>query len=293
MEALLLINNAGIPASNGRTFERHDPLTGALVTRAAAAKLRDAQAAADTAAAALPAWAAVKPTERRRLLLAAADILASRSDEFADFMMGETGASRPWVNFNVGLAANMLREVASFVTQINGQVHTTELSGCLSISVRQPVGVVLGIAPWNAPVILAVRAIAAPLACGNTVILKASEISPGTQALLGKVFADAGFPLGVVNVVSNAPADAGKVVELLIAHSAVRRVGLNPRRTHCCRDRRPAPQARAAGAWRKKHRSWCSTMPTSIRRSMRSHSARSSIKDKFACRRSASWWTRQ
>ena len=216
MEALLLINNAGIPASNGRTFERHDPLTGALVTRAAAAKLRDAQAAADTAAAALPAWAAVKPTERRRLLLAAADILASRSDEFADFMMGETGASRPWVNFNVGLAANMLREVASFVTQINGQVHTTELSGCLSISVRQPVGVVLGIAPWNAPVILAVRAIAAPLACGNTVILKASEISPGTQALLGKVFDDAGFPPGVVNVISNAPADAGKVVELLI-----------------------------------------------------------------------------
>jgi acyl-CoA reductase-like NAD-dependent aldehyde dehydrogenase len=69
-----------------------------------------------------------------------------------------------------------------------------------------------------------VRAIAAPLACGNTVILKASEISPGTQGLLGKVFADAGFPPGVVNVISNAPADAGKVVELLIAHPAVRRV---------------------------------------------------------------------
>ena len=138
--------------------------------------------------------------------------------------MGETGASRPWVNFNVALAANMLREVASFVTQINGQVHTSEIPGCLSMSVRQPVGVVLGIAPWNAPVILAIRAIAAPLACGNTVILKASEISPGTQALLGKVFADAGFPPGVVNVISNAPADAGKIVEALIAHPAVRRV---------------------------------------------------------------------
>jgi vanillin dehydrogenase len=222
MDTFLLINNDAVPASNERTFERHDPLSGALVTRAAAATLQDAQAAAETAAAAFPAWAAVKPTERRRLLLAAADMLASRSDDFADFMMGETGASRPWVNFNVGLAANMLREVASFVTQINGQVHTTELSGCLSISVRQPVGVVLGIAPWNAPIILAIRAIA----CGNTVILKASEISPGTQALLGKVFADAGFPPGVVNVISNAPADAGKVVELLIAHPAVRRVNL-------------------------------------------------------------------
>ena len=224
MEALLLINNDSVPASDRSTFERHDPLTGTLVTRAAAATLQDAKTAADTAAAAFPAWAAVRPTERRRLLLAAADILASRSDEFASFMMGETGASRPWVNFNVALAANMLREVASFVTQINGQVHTSEIPGCLSMSVRQPVGVVLGIAPWNAPVILAIRAIAAPLACGNTVILKASEISPGTQALLGKVFADAGFPRGVVNVISNAPADAGKVVEALIAHPAVRRI---------------------------------------------------------------------
>ncbi len=224
MDTLLLINNKTVPASNGRTFERCDPLTGALVTQAAAATLQDVASAANAAAAAFPAWAAVKPTERRQLLLAAADSLASRANEFADVMMGEVGASRPWVNFNVGLAANMLREVASLVTQINGTVHTTEISGCLSISVRQPAGVVLGIAPWNAPIILAIRAIAAPLACGNTVILKASEISPGTQALLGKVFADVGFPPGVVNVISNAPVDAGTVVECLIAHPAVRRV---------------------------------------------------------------------
>jgi acyl-CoA reductase-like NAD-dependent aldehyde dehydrogenase len=138
--------------------------------------------------------------------------------------VGETGAAEPWVNFNVMLAANMLREVASFVTQINGQVHTSEIPGCLSMSIRQPVGVVLGIAPWNAPIILAVRAIAAALACGNTVILKASEISPGTQSALGHVFKDAGFPAGVVNVISNAPTDAADVVEALIAHPAVRRI---------------------------------------------------------------------
>jgi acyl-CoA reductase-like NAD-dependent aldehyde dehydrogenase len=83
---------------------------------------------------------------------------------------------------------------------------------------------VLGIAPWNAPIILAIRAIAAPLACGNTVVLKASETSPGTQYLLGRVFRDAGFPPGVVNVVTNAPADASQVVQALIAHPAVRRI---------------------------------------------------------------------
>jgi vanillin dehydrogenase len=224
MEALLLINNNHVPASDGAIFERRDPLTGAAVTRAAAATVQDAKMAAETAAAAFPGWAAVRPSERRRLLLAAADLLAGRAADFSAVMAGETGASGPWVNFNVALAANMLREIASFVTQINGQVHTSEIPGCLSMSVRQPVGVVLGIAPWNAPIILAVRAIAAPLACGNTVILKASEISPGTQFILGQVFADAGFPPGVVNVISNAPADAGKVVDTLIAHPAVRRI---------------------------------------------------------------------
>jgi benzaldehyde dehydrogenase (NAD) len=92
------------------------------------------------------------------------------------------------------------------------------------MAIRQPVGVVLGIAPWNAPVILGVRAIAMPLACGNTVVLKASEMCPGTHMLIGTIMREAGLPHGVVNVVTNAPADAGKVVETLIAHPAVRRI---------------------------------------------------------------------
>ena len=83
---------------------------------------------------------------------------------------------------------------------------------------------VLGIAPWNAPVILGVRALAAPLACGNTVILRSSEICPATHHLIGQTLNDAGFPKGVVNVISNAPQDAARIVEALIAHPAVRRV---------------------------------------------------------------------
>ena len=224
MEAMLIINNQDLPAADGATFERHDPLTGELVTRAAAATIGDAKRAADAAAAAFPSWAAMLPSERRLLLLKAADLLAARAGQFADVQMGETGAAASWVVFNVHLAANMLREVASFVSQITGETHPSETPGCLSMTVRRPVGVVLGIAPWNAPVILATRAIAAPLACGNTVILKASGTSPGTQYLLGCVFRDAGFPPGVVNVVSNGPGDAGRIGEALIAHAAVRRI---------------------------------------------------------------------
>jgi acyl-CoA reductase-like NAD-dependent aldehyde dehydrogenase len=83
---------------------------------------------------------------------------------------------------------------------------------------------VLGIAPWNAPVILGVRAIAMPLACGNTVILKASEMCPATHRLIGDVMNAAGLGQGVVNVVTNAPEDASAIVEALIAHPVVRRV---------------------------------------------------------------------
>jgi benzaldehyde dehydrogenase (NAD) len=78
--------------------------------------------------------------------------------------------------------------------------------------------VVLGIAPWNAPVILGVRAVATALACGNTVILKGSEICPATHGLIIDALAEAGFPAGVVNFVTNAPADAAAVVEAIIAH---------------------------------------------------------------------------
>jgi len=89
---------------------------------------------------------------------------------------------------------------------------------------RQPVGVVLGMAPWNAPVILGVRAIAAPLACGNTVILRSSEVCPATHRLIVQTLNDAGFPKGVVNVIANAPEDAPKIVAALIAHPAVKRI---------------------------------------------------------------------
>jgi acyl-CoA reductase-like NAD-dependent aldehyde dehydrogenase len=83
---------------------------------------------------------------------------------------------------------------------------------------------VLGIAPWNAPVILGVRAVAAPLACGNTVILRSSEVCPKTHSLIIEVMNEAGFPKGVVNLLSNAPEDAPKIVKALIAHPAVKRV---------------------------------------------------------------------
>ncbi len=126
--------------------------------------------------------------------------------------------------FNLMLAAGMVREAAAITTQIGGEVIPSDKPGCLALTLREPVGVILGIAPWNAPIILGVRAIAVPLACGNAVILKASELCPRTHSLIIEAFASAGFPAGVVNIVTNAPKDAADVVGALIDHPAVRRI---------------------------------------------------------------------
>ena len=118
----------------------------------------------------------------------------------------------------------MLQEAAAITTQINGEMIPSDVPGSVSLAVRQAAGVVLGIAPWNAPVILGVRAVATPLACGNTVVLKGSELCPATHGLIIDAFEEAGFPPGVVNFVTNAPDDAGEVVEAMVAHPMLRRV---------------------------------------------------------------------
>jgi vanillin dehydrogenase len=224
MNIHLLIDDKDVPASDGKTFERKDPMTGAVATRAAAATAEDAVRAVDAAAAAFPAWASMTPGPRRHLLLKAADVMEQRAGEFVELMRVETGATAGWAHFNVKLASDMLREAASMTTQVTGEVIPSDRPGCIALAVRQPAGVVVGIAPWNAPVILGVRAIAWPLACGDTVILKASEMCPGTHRLIGAILRDAGLPRGVINIVTNAAADAPKVVEALIAHPAVRRI---------------------------------------------------------------------
>lgn len=224
MKSNLMINNEDVDASDGASFERIDPVTLAVATQAAAATIKDALAAVDAAHAAFPAWSAVGPSERRGLLLRAADELQRRAPDFTAAVVSETGSTSQWAGFNVMLAANMLREAAALTTRVTGQVIPSDRPGCLAMSVRQPAGVVLGIAPWNAPVILGVRAIATPLACGNTVVLKASEICPATHRLIGEVMRDAGLPAGVVNVITNAPNDAAAIVNALIAHRAVRRI---------------------------------------------------------------------
>ena len=205
-------------------FERLNPMTHQAASKAQAMTAADAGAIAERAAKGFASWSAQGPNARRAVLMKAAAALEARKEAFVQAMMGETGATAGWALFNLMLAAGMTREAAAITTQIGGEVIPSDKPGCLAMALREPAGVVLGIAPWNAPIILGVRAIAVPLACGNSVILKASEICPRTHSLIIEAFAEAGFPEGVVNIVTNAPQDAGAVVGALIDHPAVKRI---------------------------------------------------------------------
>ncbi len=205
-------------------FQRLDPISGTVASTAKAMQVADIPAVVSKAAQAFPAWAAMGPNARRATLMKAAAALEARAADFVTAMMAEIGATKGWALFNLGLAASMVREAAALTTQISGEVIPSDKPGCLSMALKEPVGVILGIAPWNAPIILGVRAIAVPLACGNSVILKASETCPRTHELIIQSFAEAGFPDGVVNVVTNAPADAAAVVGALIDAPEVKRI---------------------------------------------------------------------
>lgn len=223
-EAPQSVSNAGRPTSDGAGFDQSNSAAGRAAGRTAAATIADVNAAVAAAAGAFPDWSATGPGERRHRLLAAAQCLERREADFTACMAEETGATASWASFNVSLAVAMLRDAASMTTQIRGEIIPSDRPGVTAFAVRQPVGVVAGIAPWNAPVILGVRAIATPLACGNTVVLKASELCPRTHRMIGEVMGEAGLGDGVVSILSNAPADADWVMETLIAHPAVRRI---------------------------------------------------------------------
>lgn len=224
METALHIDNKRVQAEGGSTFERVAPTSGQTVTRSAAAGVNDSLAAVESARRAFASWSKSGPGQRRALLLKAANEIEARMNDFVAAMQAEVGANTLWAQFNVMLAANLFREAAGLTTQIQGETIPTDKPGTLSMTLRQPVGVILSIVPWNGPVVLAARAIAYPLMCGNTVVFRASETSPRTHELIAEAVVAAGFPAGVLNFITHDLSTAPEAVEALIAHPAVRRI---------------------------------------------------------------------
>src|SRR5580765_8487452 len=218
------IGGAWSAAASGETFEDKDPFTGETVATVPAAGAEDARRAIDAAAAAFPAWSATPPAARQTIFLKAADILESRQDEVVSMLARETGATFGFAMFQMHFVPGLFRQASAAPYQPIGQVIPSDV-GAFSMGLRRPVGVVGAIAPWNAALILSARSIAAPLALGNTVVLKPSEWSPVSGGLIwGEIFAEAGLPPGALNIVTHAPGEAGAIADELVSNPTVRRI---------------------------------------------------------------------
>jgi acyl-CoA reductase-like NAD-dependent aldehyde dehydrogenase len=224
-EAKQYIGGAWVDAVDGATFEDRDPYSGDVVAIVPAGGAQDARRAIEAASAAFPAWSASPPAERQRIFLKAADILESRQDEIVSILARETGCTFGFGMFQMHFVPGLFRQAAATPYQPIGQVIPSDNPGTFAMGIRKPVGVVAAIAPWNAALILSARSIAAPLALGNTVVLKPSEWSPVSGGLIwGEIFAEAGLPEGVLNIVTHAPGQAGAIGDELVSNPAVRRL---------------------------------------------------------------------
>ena len=213
-----------VAAAEGATYEDLDPFTGEVVANVPAAGRADADRAIEAAAAAFPAWSQTPPAERQRIFLKAADILESRTEEVVAMLARETGSSFGFGMFQCMFVPNLFRQAAALAYAPLGQIIPSD-TGAFAMGLRRPVGVVGAFAPWNAALILSARSIAAPLALGNTVVLKPSEWSPWTGGLLwGEILTEAGMPAGVLDIVTHAPGEAPPVANAIIEHPAVRRL---------------------------------------------------------------------
>jgi acyl-CoA reductase-like NAD-dependent aldehyde dehydrogenase len=224
-EAKQFIGGSWTDAADGATYEDRDPYNGEVVAIVPAGGTEDARRAIEAASAAFPAWSASSPAERQSVFLKAADILESRRDEIVSMLARETGATFGFAMFQMHFVPGLFRQAAAVGYQPIGQILPSDNPGTFAMGVRKPVGVVGAIAPWNAALILSARSIAAPLALGNTVVLKPSEWSPVSGGLVwGEIFAEAGLPDGVLNIVTHAPGQAAAIGDELVSHPAVRRI---------------------------------------------------------------------
>ncbi|CAP69194.1 uncharacterized protein PODANS_7_11500 [Podospora anserina S mat+] len=221
----LFINGKYILSSDNETFPVRNPITGSVLYNCASASKVDYETAIENAHSAYQTWSQTGPSARRRIFLKAADIMESYiTGDAPEFMSQEVSATMHWVKINVFATAGLFRETASLATQIRGEIVPADRPGTTIWVERQPVGVVFAISPWNAPINLTARAIAVPLLCGNTVVLKPSEFSPKSQDLAIRALTAAGLPPGCVNVLPTSAERTPEVTELAVKHPKVLRV---------------------------------------------------------------------
>ncbi|UWU26085.1 aldehyde dehydrogenase family protein (plasmid) [Rhizobium sp. CB3060] len=206
-------------------FDDINPTTRQGFARIPDASASDLSQAIAAAHAAQPAWAALPPAARSELFYKAAELFVAREREFCDALIVETGSGFGKAMFECSLVPLALREAAALSTRAIGEILPSNVAGKVNTVQRKAAGVIGVISPWNFPLYLSLRGFVYGLALGNTAVLKPSEDSPLTGGLmLAKLFEDAGFPVGTINVVTCSRERVGEIGTQLVEDPRVARV---------------------------------------------------------------------
>ena len=221
----LLIDGKLVDAASGKTFPDYNPATGTILAQVAEAEAEDVDRAVKAARRAFDEgpWSKMSPSERGKLLWKLADLLEKHSEEFAEIESIDNGKPVTVARMaDVPLAVDMFRYMGGWATKVTGSTIPLSFPGeFFSYTLREPVGVVGQIIPWNFPLLMAAWKIAPALAAGCTVVLKAAEQTPLSALRLADLVLEAGFPAGVVNILAGYGETAGAA---LVAHDMVDKV---------------------------------------------------------------------
>src|SRR4051812_36451857 len=218
----LFIGGEWRDASDGGTTDVEDPATGETLTSVASATAEDGRAALDAAAAAQQDWATTAPRERAEILRSAFDLITERADYFAMLMTLEMGKPLAQSKGEVTYGAEFFRWFSEEVVRIAGRWATSPDGNTRLMTMKQPVGPVLMITPWNFPLAMGTRKIGPAIAAGCTMVVKPAQQTPLTMLALADLMAEVGLPAGVLNVISTH--DTGEVMEPLIGDDRLRKL---------------------------------------------------------------------
>ncbi|WP_432565627.1 NAD-dependent succinate-semialdehyde dehydrogenase [Kineococcus sp. SYSU DK003] len=218
----LFVGGSWREATGGKRVAVEDPATGQVLVEVADADVADGAGALDAAVAAAPAWARTPTRERAEVLRRAFDLITARADDFALLMTLEMGKPLAEARGEVTYGAEFFRWFSEEAPRIAGRYSANPVGGSRLLTLKQPVGPVLAILPWNFPLAMGTRKIAPALAAGCTIVVKPATQTPLTTLLLAQVLAEAGVPDGVVNVVTTT--STGQVVEPLVRDPRLRKL---------------------------------------------------------------------
>ncbi|CED83284.1 Aldehyde dehydrogenase [Phaffia rhodozyma] len=220
--APLWVNNRPLLDTSG-TFEVRHPASKQIATQASACDASQLSKIISSSRSGAKTWASTTAFQRRQILTRVAQLLHERKAIFRDAQAAETSATGLTQDVDFKLSINSIEEAAAITSQITGDIPQT-VDGSLALVTREPFGTVFSISPFNMALILSIRAIVWPLACGNSVLLKGSPLIPYTHSLMGELFKDAGLPDGVLNIVQFDPDNVSSLVEQTIAHKDIKMV---------------------------------------------------------------------